>query len=196
MRINPYFEIDKKRYELKRTRYLMVEYEKISENNNLSNEDKVNAVKLQNMATQVRELAEQLKELKEIYYADMTNKEAKAQYKACKEEYNEAFDELARFEVESGGSSKLEQATLNALERIVILGLAEQHFDGDLDKSENTWCSWVDIVGKETAGQWLMAMAESLFGVDEEEENSFLAQIRAKNEQIAENKRKALAKRK
>ena len=196
MRINPYFEIDKKRYELKRTRYLMVEYEKISENNSahLSNEDKVNAVKLQNMATQVRELAEQLKELKEIYYADMTNKVAKAQYKACKEEYNEAFDELARFEVESGGSSKLEQATLNALERIVILGLAEQHFDGDLDKSENTWCSWVDIVGKETAGMWLMAMAESLFGVDEEEENSFLAQIRAKNEQRAENKRNALAK--
>ena len=41
-----------------------------------------------------------------------------------------------------------------------------------------------------------MAMAESLFGVDEEEENSFLAQIRAKNEQRAENKRNALAKRK
>lgn len=195
MRITPYFEIDKKRYEIKRTRYLMVEYEKISESNNMSNEDKVNAVKLKNMALHVRELAERLKEFKEVYYADMTDKAAKAQYKACKEEYDEAFDELARFEVESGGSSKLQQATLNALERIIILALAEQHFKDDLGKANDTWCSWVDLVGKETASEWLVAMAENLFGADEEDEdNSFLAQVRAKNQQRAENKKKGLAK--
>lgn len=194
MRINPYFEIEKKRYEIKRTRYLMVQYENISESNNLSDEDKVSAVKLQNMATQVRELAEKLTEFKEKYYADMTDKVAKAQYKACKEEYDEAFEELARFEVASGGSAKLQKATIDTLERIAILGLAEQHFDNDFEKAEETWCAWVDVVGNDTASEWLVAMAESLFGADDEDDNSFLAQMRAKQEKRAENKKKGLAR--
>lgn len=194
MKLTPYFEIDKKRYEIKRTRYLMVQYEKIGENSGMSDEDKVNAVKLQNMATQVRELAERLRELKEKYYADMTDQKAKAQYKACKEEYTEAFEELARFEVASGGSAKLQKATIDTLERIAIIGLAEQHFSNDIDQATEVWCSWVDIVGKDTASEWLIAMADSLFGADDEDENSFLAQMRAKQEQKAENKRKGLAR--
>lgn len=195
MKLTPFFEIGKKKYELKATRYLMVEYEKIGENNGLNDEDKISAVKLQNMATQVRELALQLSTLKEKYYADMTDESAKVQYKACKEEYDEAFEEMARFEVKNGGSAKLQKATIDALEKIAILGLAEQHFDGDHEKAEEVWCKFVDDKGTSYASEWLVAMAESLFGADEEEaENSFLSQMRAKQEERANNKKKGLAR--
>lgn len=194
MRINPYFEINKIRYEIKPTRFLIAEYEKIGDSQNISKEDKVNAVKLQNMANQLKGLAEKLNELKETYYADMTNKQAKAQYKACKEEYDEAFEELATFEIESGSTNKLQKETINVLERIAILGLAEQYFDNDADKANDVWCSWVDTVSKDTATEWLVEMSNNLFGADEEDESSFLAQVRAKKEERANNKRNGLAR--
>lgn len=204
MKLIPFFYLNKVRYEIKPTRYLALQYEKISEENSLSNDDKVNALKLQNMAVQVRELAEQLKALKEEYYADMTNKEAKAQYRACKEEYNEMFEELARFEAESGGLVKVQKAGIDALEQIAILGLAEQYYGygkdeiyrrEDYEKGKEIWESFVDTIGIDKASEWLVAMSENLFGEDEEEEeNPFLAQVKAKRAERAENQKKGLKK--
>lgn len=203
MKITPYFELDGKRYEIKATRYLMAEYEKIGERSNLTDEDKVNAVKMQNMATNLRELALQLSELKDKYYADMTDKNAKAQYKACKEEYDEMFEELARYEVANGGTTKLQKETINSLEKIAVLGLAEQYYgygkdgifnDEDYEKGKELWCNFVDTISKDTATEWLVEMADSLFGADEEEENPFLAQKRAKNQERADNQKKGFRK--
>jgi hypothetical protein len=176
----PFFEVNGNRYEIKPTRYLMCEYDKIGENNTLSDEDKLNAVRLQELATEVKELAEKFAEIKEKHFADIANKELTAQYKAFKAEYKEAFDELAELEVKNGSSAKLQKATINALEQIAIKGLAEQYPNID---AKQTWCDYVDKVGNQNAGEWLIAMADCLFSVDkEEEDNSFLALVRAKQQ--------------
>jgi hypothetical protein len=45
----------------------------------------------------------------------------------------------------------------------------------------------------EYASQWLMAMADSLFAVDEEEDdNSFLSKKRARRQEMEENRKKGL----
>ena len=205
MKINPYFEINNKIYEIKPTRFLMVEYEKIGESNILTKEEKFNATKMQNMLSQLQDLANKLKELKDAYYADMTDKSAKAQYKACKEEYEEMFEEFTRFELENEGGAKLQKVAIDALERIAILGIAEQYYgygkdgirrDEDYASADKIWCAFVDENGKGVASEWLSAMAESLFGQDEDEvdENSFLAKIKAQKADKAKNKKNGFAK--
>lgn len=190
----PFFKLNGKNYELKPTRYLMLEYEKIGEANLLKDEEKFASVKIQEMTAQLQDLNKQLETLKEKYYADMTDKTAKAQYKACKEEYDEQYDEFIKFQIESKGSSKLQKVMLDSLENIAILGLAEQHFDGDYDKAKDLWCDFVDSTNIQYASQWLMAMADSLFTTPEEEEDehSFLAKKRERRKELEENRKKGL----
>ena len=192
-KILPFFKLNGKTYELKPTRYLMLEYEKIGEANLLTDEEKFTSVKIQEMTAQVQDLGKQLDTLKKAYYADMTNKEAKAQYKACKEEYDEQYDELIKYQIESKSSRKLQKVMIDSLENIAILGLAEQYFNGDYDKGNELWCQFVDSTNMEYASQWLMAMADSLFADDEEEDdNSFLSKKRARRQEMEENRKKGL----
>ena len=186
--ITPFFEINGQRYEIKATRYLMLQYQKIGETVSLSEEDKFNSLKLQNMATETKELLEKLKVLKEDYYADMTDKTKKALYKACKEAYDEAFEEMARFEIDCDSTKKLQKASIDALEKIAIWGLAEQYFDNDYKKGEEIWCAFVDDVGTTTATEWLMAMSECLFTTEKDgDEHPFLKQMRAKSKKNSQN---------
>lgn len=192
-KILPFFKLNGKTYELKPTRYLMLEYEKIGEANVLKDEEKFASIKIQEMTAQLQDLGKQLDTLKKAYYADMTNKEAKAQYKACKEEYDEQYDELIKYQIESKSSRKLQKVMIDSLENIAILGLAEQYFNGDHEKGNELWCQFVDSTNMEYASQWLMAMADSLFAVDEEEDdNSFLSKKRARRQEMEENRKKGL----
>lgn len=183
----PFFDLNGKRYEIKPTRYLMLEYEKIGENSPLSDSEKLNAIKFQELTNDVRELAERLSEAKELHFADIANKELTAQYKAFKAEYKEAFEELTEFEINSGNSLKLQKTMLDTLEQLVIKGLEEQYSGID---GKEIWCGYVDSVGKNIASEWLVAMADCLFNSEEEvQENSFLAQVRARQKKSSRKKK-------
>ena len=66
-KIVPFFEVNGKRYEINKTRYLIAEYDKMSEETNLSNEDKENAIKMQSLINDVQKYAEKTQELFKIF---------------------------------------------------------------------------------------------------------------------------------
>lgn len=180
--ITPFFEVDGKRYEIMRTRYLLAEYDKMRENSNLSNEDKENAIKVQTLTADIHRYALKTQELWEAYEQTF-NDEDERKYLKVKALYENAMSQLTKLEVESGCTARVKKAGINILEKLAILGLAEQHFEGNYEKAETIWIKFVESLGKDNVPEWLSAMSECLF-TDEGDgtENPFLAQMRAKRE--------------
>ena len=188
-KIIPFFELNGQRYEIKRTRYLLAEYDKLGEESQLSNEDKANAIKAQALIGDIQKYAEKTKELEEKFF-ETFDSEDERKYLKAKELYTKALDELTKLEVESGSTAKLQKAGIDLLEKIAIKGLAEQYFNFDESKAEKIWGDYVDTIGNNATIEWLTGMSECLFREDEEvEENSFLSQMRAKAEQRAINRK-------
>lgn len=188
-KIIPFFELNGQRYEIKRTRYLLAEYDKLGDESQLSNKDKANAIKAQSLIGDIQKYAEKTKELEEKFF-ETFDSEDERKYLKAKELYTKALDELTALEVESGSTSKLQKAGIDLLEKIAIKGLAEQYFNFDENKAEKIWGDYVDTIGNNATIEWLTGMSECLFREDEEvEENSFLSQMRAKAEQRAINRK-------
>lgn len=185
----PFFELNGQKYEIKRTRYLLAEYDRLAEESQLSNEDKANAIKAQSLIGDIQKYAEKTKELEEKFF-ETFDSEDERKYLKAKELYTKALDELTALEVESGSTAKLQKAGIDLLEKIVIKGLAEQYFNFDESKAEKIWGDYVDTIGNNATIEWLTGMSECLFREDEEvEENSFLSQMRKKAEQQAINRK-------
>ena len=189
MKITPFFELNGQKYEIKRTRYLLAEYDKLGEESQLSNEDKANAIKAQSLIGDLQRYAEKLKELEEKYFETFDDEDER-KYLKCKALYEVKLDELTTLEVESGSTTKLQKAGIDLLEKIAIKGLAEQYFNFDENKAQMIWEQYADKIGNNATIEWLTGMSECLFRDDEEvEENSFLSQMRAKAEQRAINRK-------
>ena len=188
-KIIPFFELNGQRYEIKRTRYLLAEYDKLGEESQLSNEDKANAIKAQSLIGDIQRYAEKVKDLEEKYFETFDDEDER-KYLKIKSLYEVKLEELTALEVESGSTAKLQKAGIDLLERIAIKGLAEQYFNFDESKAEKIWGDYVDTIGNNATIEWLTGMSECLFREDEEvEENSFLSQMRAKAEQRAINRK-------
>ena len=188
-KITPFFELNGQRYEIKPTRWLIAEYDKLGDESQLSNEDKANAIKAQSLIGDIQRYAEKVKELEEKYFETFDDEDER-KYLKIKSLYESKLDELTKLEVESGSTTKLQKAGIDLLEKIAIKGLAEQYFNFDESKAEKIWGDYVDTIGNNATIEWLTGMSECLFREDEEvEENSFLSQMRAKAEQRAINRK-------
>lgn len=193
-KIIPFFELNGQRYEIKRTRYLLAEYDKLGDESQLSNEDKANAIKAQSLIGDIQRYAEKVKELEEKYFETFDDEDER-KYLKIKALYESKLDELTKLEVESGSTTKLQKAGIDLLEKIAIKGLAEQYFNFDESKAEKIWGDYVDTIGNNATIEWLTGMSECLFREDEEvEENSFLSQMRKKAEQQAINRKNGIKK--
>ncbi len=195
-KIIPFFELNGQRYEIKPTRYLIAEYDKLGDESQLSNEDKANAIKAQSLIGDIQKYAEKVKELEEKYFDTFDDEDERKYFKA-KALYENALDELTELEVESGSTTKLQKAGIDLLEKIAIKGLAEQYFNFDEVKAQSVWESYVDTLHPhELVVEWLTSMSECLFRNEEEiEENSFLSQMRKKAEQRAINRKNGVKRR-
>ena len=193
-KIIPFFELNGQRYEIKPTRWLIAEYDKLGEESQLSNEDKANAIKAQSLIGDIQRYAEKVKELEEKYFETFDDEDER-KYLKIKSLYESKLDELTKLEVESGSTTKLQKAGIDLLEKIAIKGLAEQYFNFDESKAEKIWSDYVDTIGNNATIEWLTGMSECLFREDEEvEENSFLSQMRKKAEQQAINRKNGIKK--
>lgn len=188
-RILPFLEVDGQKYEIKPTRYLLVEYSKIGDENNLSEKDKTNAIKAKSMLEDIQRYAEKVNELWERFI-ETYDDEDERRYLKAKALHQKAVEEFTAFEVETESTTKLQKASVDALEKIAIKGLAEQHFGMDESKATEIWCKFVDELGKNNVVEWLTAMSECLFAQEEkEEDNSFLSQMR-RNRELKHNRKK------
>lgn len=186
--LTPFFELDGNRYEIKRTRYLVAEYDKISEENNVSNEDKQNVLKAQSLLNDLQKYEKKKRELEEIFF-DTLDDEDERKYLKVKALYDNAMSEFTALEIENNSIARLQKNVIDILEKIAIKGLAEQYFHMNMDEATKLWERFVDSMESHNkVAEWLNAMSECLFGAEsEEEDNSFLSQKRRMDEE----KRKA-----
>lgn len=195
-RINPYFELkDGNRYELKRTRWLIAEHRRLTEENPLPEEDKANAIKVSNLVADVKKFAEKESEMWEKL-CDEPTEENQRIYLMFKGMSDKAIADYNAFVSTNNTLQTATEHSIKILEKVAILGLAEQYFNGNTNLAKQTWEMFVDEKdSQDKVAKWLNAMAECLFVEEEEEENdSFLAQKRKADMERENNRKNAFRK--
>ena len=196
MKLAPYFELNKTRYEFKRTRWLIAEYKRLNEESPLSDEDRANAITASNLVADVKKFAEKENEWWDTFCENPTP-ETKATYFMFKEMSDEA---IAKYNDFVSSNNTLQTATkhsIEILEKVAIKALAEQYFGFNEAAAKQIWDQFVDTMDDHNkVDEWLNAMAECLFGDDEEEDTGFLAQKRKMDEEKANNRKSAIRRKK
>jgi hypothetical protein len=195
MRINPYFELDGTRYELKRTRWLIAEYEKLGREMALSPEDKADAMKANNLMADAKSLAEKAKEMWDNLCENPTP-ENRATYSLFKEMSDEAIEKYNDFVAKNDTVNTSFKRSIDILEKVAIKALAEQYFGMNEALAKKTWEQFVDASDDHNkVGEWLIAFGDCLFVDDDDEEDTgFLAQKRKMDEERANNRKSAIRK--
>lgn len=188
--ITPYFIFNGQRFEIKKTRYLLAEYDKLAKENRLDNTEKASAVKAQTMVSDLKKYAEKVKELEDIYFETFDDEDERKYLKA-KALYEKQFEEFTKLELETESLDKLQKAGIDILEKIAIKSLAEQYFNFDESKAKALWENYVDELGNDNTVEWLTYMSQCLFE-DEREGDDFLSQMRKNAETKANNRKKGL----
>ena len=188
----PFFELDGKRYEIKRNRYLQAEFDKITnQNSSLTEEEEKSFVLLQDKYANLERIAKRAKELEDKYY-ETFDEEAGKLYERAKAEYNKTLNSVVEFEtMQKGIAQKVQNVGLSNAEQIVIRAL-QIDTDGKeirtVKEANDIWCDYVDQVGKQTASNWLLYFVSYITGKDEDDD-PFVAQAKAKAEQRANMKK-------
>jgi hypothetical protein len=196
MRINPYFELDGNRYEIKRTRWLITEYKKLGEEMPLSAEDKANAITANNLVADAKKFADKANELWDKLCENPTP-ENKATYFMFKEMSDEAIAKYNEFIAKNDAVNISFKHSIDILEQTIIKGLAEQYFGFNENLAKQTWEMFVETQeSHDDVAEWLMAAADSLFGEDdnEEDKDDFLSKKRKANMERENNRQNALRK--
>ena len=194
MKINPYFEVKGKTYEIKRTRYLESEYDKITQQSQLSTEQESAFADYIKLESEYNEIVGKFREAKEDYFANVLDKEKKEIYLAFKELDYEKYNEVKRFEIENKNFSlnDIQDKAYDNGVKLLYIALQEQYSLTEVE-ARRVWDDFVEHFGKKTSIEWVLVMTQTLFEKDEDEENPFLKQARAKAMQKAE-QRKGLSK--
>ena len=195
MRITPYFEVNGNRYEFKRTRWLIAEYKRLNEEMPLPSEDKANAVRANNLVADAKKFVDKAEEMWEELCKNPTP-ENRATYSMFKEMSDEAVEKYNKFIAENNAINATFKHSVDILEMVAIKALSEQYFNFNESLAKQIWEAFVDSMeSHDDVAEWLMAMAECLFGEDEDEEDTgFLAQKRKMDEEKANNRKSAIRK--
>lgn len=197
MRITPYFELKNgNRYEFKKTRWLIAEHQRLNEELDISAEDKENAVKANNLVADAKKFSDKANECWEKLCVEPTEENQRI-YFMFKNMSDKAVEAYNAFVAQNNTVAIASKHTYDILERIAIKALAEQYFSMNENIAKQTWEMFVDEQeSHDVVIEWLSAMAECLFGEEDEvEDNSFLSQMRKKKAEQAENRKNAIKKR-
>lgn len=183
----PFFEVNGKRYEIKRTRYVMAEFDKRKSEISLSNDEEKEYVKEQDKNKLLEKLSARKDELYETYITTFDEKDEELYNKACVA-YDKLLDEISAMENVSG---KYHKRILDLGEQMIIESLKWDK-DGKQVRNDkeatDLWETYVNEVGKTAASELVAYTMQYLVGGDEEEENPFVVQARAKAEQTMQRK--------
>lgn len=186
-KIIPFFEVDGKRYEIRRTRYVLAEFEKRKEELSLSADEEKEYVKEQDKNKQLEKLSQRKEELYEKYL-DTFNEEDEEKYKRASVAYDTLLNEISAMKNIMGAYHK---KIIDLGEQLIIASL--QWDDNGktirtLDEANQIWNSYVDEVGKNSATEFVAYTTQYLVGGDEDEQNPFVAQAKARAEQTMQRK--------
>lgn len=190
--IIPFFEVDGQRYEIKRNRYLQAEFDKLKGEIKITDEEQIALAKEEDFTNRLEKLTNRKNELYEKYLETFDPEDEEMYNKACI-----AYDKFV--EQEGKGESvvaKQRKQMLDMGEKLIIKAL-QYNDKGDIfrteKEAEEIWCKLVDEYGQYSAIQFVAFTLNYIMGADEEMENPFIAQAKAKAEQKA-NMRKGISK--
>ena len=183
----PYFSVDGKKYEIKATRYLLAEFDKLSKSTITDDETKVGLLKGQRVVEKLQEMAKKLRDARAEFEADVLNKELRDKYKIYDEMYDEAYNEFVLFEVKNNSITNGTKIVTDRVEAVLILALVEQHGLTE-EEAKKLWGDYSRSIGETQTAEWLMFMHNELF-TTEETEDPFLKQARAKEALKAESRK-------
>lgn len=197
MALIPYFEVGGNRYEIRRNRFLMVEFEKIRESSNVEKNIGQEVIQAQKKLNRLNALNQRVDELYDKYLETFSD-EDRARWEKAQAEYDKLFPEVMPLLEKGGILERVDKLGTDNIEKLVIIALQYNEKGKAIrskEEAENIWCAWVDEVGQVVAQQWLNAFANHIMGYDENDEDSpFLAQAKAKAEQQAKNRRQGMEK--
>ncbi len=188
----PFFELNGKTYTFKRNRYILAELDLIKEENKLSPEEEQSYVLLQDKYNRLAKLQERVKELEDKYYETFDKKDGEL-YEKAKTVYEKLLMEVSQSELDNNGlSKKIEKQAIDNMEKLIIVALQKDENGKDIrthSEAEKIWCDYVDEIGTNNASEWLIYAFNYITGNDDEnDENPFIAQAKAKAEQRAKNR--------
>lgn len=181
MKINPYFEVKGKTYEIKRTRYLETEYDRITSSSKLSAEQESLFADYIKLESEYNEIIEKFKNAKDDYFANVLDKEKKEIYLAFKELSDDKYKEIKDFNVNNPDFSlnNIQKMAYENGVKLLYVALQEQHSLSE-EQARLVWEDFVEHLGTQVAMEWILLMVQTLFEKDEEDENPFLQQAKAK----------------
>lgn len=192
-KIIPSFEVNGKRYEIRRTRYLTAELDKWNNEIKMTDEEESESVKEQAKLDNLEKLAKRKEELYEKYLETFSQEDEEIYNKSCVA-YEKLVDELAKSKNVVG---KQRKKTIDCAEKLIIRALQLDEKGNETcsdEEAKEIWCTFVEEVGKSVAVEFVVYTANYILGGDEEEnENPFLKAQRTKMEKKLE-QRKGLSK--
>lgn len=188
-KIIPSFEVNGKRYEIKRNRYLTAELDKWNNEIKMTDEEESESVKEQAKLDNLEKLAKRKEELYEKFLETFSKEDEEIYNKSCVA-YEKLVDELAKSKNVVG---KQRKKMLDCAEKLIIRALQLDEKGNEIRSDEETkeiWCTFVEEVGKTVAVEFVVYTANYILGGDEEEnENPFLKAQRTKMEKKLEQRR-------
>lgn len=191
--IVPFFEVGGKKYEIKRTRYLMSELDKLKSEIELTAEEELQFVKEQEKSEALERISERKDELYSKYLETFDDADYELYNRACAA-YDRLLEEISTME---NISSKQNKKTVDMAEKLIIRSLQLNGKGEEIlsdEEANDIWCSYVDEVGKLSAMQFVVFAANYIVGNDEVDENPFVTQAKAKAEQQAQRRREGFNK--
>lgn len=196
-KLNPFFEVDGKKYEIKITRAVECQYDKIREQNKLDDEQVSVTNDYAKLAVEYEEILTKYAQAKEAYMSDdgILDENLKKKYLAYKELADSKYAEVKEFELKNKNFSLAEVEDIAYKNGVELLVFAlEEQCNVTKDEAISLWEGFVDQLGIKTAKEWITLMIQTLFErEDEEDQNPFMRQARAKQQQKLE-QRKGLSK--
>lgn len=188
----PFFEVNGKRYEIKRTRYLQAEFDLVKSDMEMTEDEQIAYVKEQELDNRLDKLRERKNELYEKWLETFEEKDEEL-YKKAATAYNALLDEFGYME---SVTAKQRKRMVDMGEKLIIKALQINHKGETIrthEEAKEIWESFVEDVGQATTIQFVVFTLNYIMGGDEDVENPFVAQAQAKAEQRA-NMKKGIVK--
>ena len=189
----PFFEVNGKRYEIKRTRYLQAEFDDMKRCMEMTEEEQIAYAKEQEFEARLEKLRNRKEELYDKYLETFDECDEELYNKACAA-FNALIDEFGGLE---SVNAKQRKRMIDMGEQLIIKALQIDTKEGKSIRTEeeanDIWASFVEEFGQATAIEFVICTVNYIIGGDEDVENPFVAQAKAKAEQRA-NMKKGIAK--
>lgn len=191
--MNATFTVNGNTYEILRTNYLLVQFEKIKqENHGLTAEEEQSLAILQDKYLRIERLAKRVLELEQKFYETFSEADEEI-YNRAKAHYEKEYADVVKFEAEQNGISvKAQKNAVDNARRVVIKALQVDNKGNSIRTQEEAteiWNSFVEENGIEGETEWLTWFINFLTGRDKVEDDPFVAQAKAKAEQKAQMKK-------